>query len=360
MRILITGGAGFIGSAVVRHCLRGTHHYVFNIDKLTYASNVDNLKDALPHGRYGFEQIDICDEPALARAFDGYQPDAVMHLAAESHVDRSIQEPGAFIQTNIVGTGTLLAVAQAYYERLTPDRRRSFRFHHVSTDEVYGSVAGNEISGEEAACAPNSPYAASKASSDLLARAWHRTYGLPIVISRSSNNYGPYQFPEKLIPTVIMAALEGRSIPVYGTGENVRDWIFVEDHVRALLQVMEHGKVGQCYNVGTGYGVRNIDLVRLLCRTLDELKPAGGAASAERLIAFVEDRPGHDHRYAIDTAKIRRELGWHPQIALEEGIRRTLTWYLGNRWWWEAIRDRGFGRSRLGLRSPVRDQVLSQ
>lgn len=359
MRILITGGAGYIGSAVVRHCLRHTNHQILNIDKLTYASNEDNLKEALPHERYGFERVDICDRPALAGVLDSFEPDAVMHLAAESHVDRSIDGPDVFIQTNIVGTSALLDAAQNYYERLTPDRRRSFRFHHVSTDEVYGSLEGEGTSSEEAACAPNSPYAASKASSDMLVRAWHRTYGLPVVTSRSSNNFGPYQFPEKLVPTVILAALEGRTIPVYGTGKNVRDWIFVEDHVRALLLIMEHGAAGECYNVGAGNEVRNIDLVRLLCRAVEKLVP-GVAASAESLITFVEDRPGHDYRYAIDTAKIRRELGWRPEIALDEGIRLTATWYLNNRWWWKAIRGRGFSGARLGLRAPVDDQAYSR
>lgn len=358
MRILFTGGAGFFGSALVRYCMRHTNHRIFNIDKLTYASSPDNLKGAWPEGRYRFERVDGCDRAALDRIFNDYEPDAIMHLAAETHVDRSIEGPDAFIQANIVGTGTLLAATQAYLERLPSDRQAAFRFHHVSTDEVYGSLEGEGAFSEELVCAPNSPYAASKASSDMLVRAWYRTYDLPIVISRSSNNYGPFQFPEKFVPTVILAALEGNNIPVYGTAENVRDWIFVEDHVRALLRIVEHGEVGEIYNVGAGDGVRNIDMVRLVCRALDEFGPASAIVPAERLIAFVADRPGHDYRYAMDATKIRRQLGWRPEVALEDGIRRIVTWYLNNRWWWEAIRARGFGGARIGLRVPSDSAAL--
>ncbi len=360
MRILVTGGAGFIGSAVIRHCLRHTEHQICNVDKLTYAANLDNLRDVLTHDRYRFEQVDIGDRAALARVFKHYEPEAVMHLAAESHVDRSIEGPDAFIQTNIVGTAVVLEVAQHFYERLAPERKRAFRFHHVSTDEVYGSLEEGKTASESAACAPNSPYAGSKASSDMLVRVWHRTYGLPVVTSRSSNNYGPCQFPEKLIPTVILAALEGRSIPVYGKGENVRDWIFVDDHVRALLQILTHGEVGELYNVGSGAGIRNIDIVRLVCRTLDELAPTGAVKRVESLIGYVEDRPGHDFRYAIDTTKIRDRLGWRSEVALEDGIRRTVTWYLNNRWWWKAIRAHGFSGARIGLRVPLDKAALPQ
>ncbi|MBV8978158.1 MAG: dTDP-glucose 4,6-dehydratase [Alphaproteobacteria bacterium] len=340
MRILITGGAGFIGSAVVRHCLRHTEHEVVNLDKLTYAANLDSLKEVLPSARYCFEHADICDGQALARIFKRHEPDAIMHLAAESHVDRSIDGPFAFIQTNVMGTYTLLEGALAYFESLSDERRKRFRFHHVSTDEVFGALDDEGAFAETAPYAPNSPYSASKASSDMLVRAWHRTYGLPIVTSNCSNNYGPYQFPEKLIPVAILAAMEGQPIPIYGAGTHVRDWLYVDDHAKALLAILARGRIGESYNVGSRNERRNIDLAKMICATLDKLLPASVHRPHEGLIAHVKDRPGHDHRYAIDPAKIEREIGWRPQVALEEGIARTVAWYIENRWWWEAVRQR--------------------
>jgi dTDP-glucose 4,6-dehydratase len=349
MHLLITGGAGFIGSAVVRHCLRHSDHSVVNLDKLTYAASLDSLKEVLPNPRYAFEQVDICDAEGVKRVFARHDPDAVLHLAAESHVDRSIDGPKPFIETNINGTFVMLEAARRHFETLSPARQARFRFHHVSTDEVYGSLGEDGFFTETTPYAPNSPYAASKASSDLLVRAWHRTFGLPVVVSNCSNNYGPYQFPEKLIPVVIQAARQGRDIPVYGAGANVRDWLFVEDHARALLAIVEHGRVGESYNVGGRSEARNIDLVRMLCRTLDELVPRGRNGRHEELIAFVADRPGHDLRYAIDASKIERELGWRPSVTLDEGIRLTVRWYLENQWWCDAIGARGFEAARVGL-----------
>jgi dTDP-glucose 4,6-dehydratase len=349
MRLLVTGGAGFIGSAVVRHCLRRSSHHVINVDKLTYAASPESLNEVLPNDRYAFERVDICDVAEVRRVFEAHNPDAVMHLAAESHVDRSIDGPAAFIETNIVGTYTLLQAARAHYERLPAERKARFRFHHVSTDEVFGSLGTEGLFTEATAYAPNSPYSASKASSDMLVRAWHHTYGLPVVLSNCSNNYGPYQFPEKLIPVVILAAMEGKPIPVYGAGTNIRDWLFVEDHVGALLTILERGKTSDSYNVGGRNELKNIDLVRLLCRTLDDLLPKSPYRPHEKLITFVADRPGHDLRYAIDATKIQRELGWSPSVSVEEGMRRTVAWYLENRWWWQAIRERGFAGGRIGL-----------
>jgi len=349
MRILITGGAGFIGSCVIRHCLRHTAHQIVNLDKLTYASDLRSLDEVLPSDRYVFEQADVADRARLDRIFAQHQPDAVMHLAAESHVDRSIDGPAAFIHTNIVGTYTLLEAARAYYNGLTPDRKALFRFHHVSTDEVFGSLSDDGLFTETSPYAPNSPYSASKASSDMLVRAWHHTYGLPVVTSNCSNNYGPYQFPEKLIPVVILAALGGQPIPVYGNGTNVRDWLFVEDHARALVRILEAGRVGETYNVGGRNELRNIELVRLLCSALDELLPDSPHCRHEQLITFVTDRPGHDLRYAIDASKIERELGWEPETSAEQGIRSTVAWYLKNRWWWQPIREKGTSGDRLGL-----------
>ena len=347
MRILVTGGAGFIGSAVVRHCLRHTAHEVVNLDKLTYAANLDSLTEVLPSPRYAFEQIDICDADGVKRVFERHDPDAVMHLAAESHVDRSIDGPKPFIETNINGTFVMLEAARRHYERLSPERRARFRFHHVSTDEVFGTLGDEGFFTETTPYAPNSPYSASKASSDMLVRAWHHTFGLPVVTSNCSNNYGPYQFPEKLIPVVILAALEGRPIPVYGAGANIRDWLFIEDHARALVTIIERGIPGETYNVGGRNEAKNIDLVRLLCRTLDGLVTRQG--THEELITFVSDRPGHDLRYAIDAGKIERELGWQPSVTLEEGIAQTVAWYLGNREWCGAIKARGFAGERIGL-----------
>jgi dTDP-glucose 4,6-dehydratase len=349
MRILVTGGAGFIGSCLIRHCLRHTAHQIVNLDKLTYASDLRSLDEVLPSDRYVFEQGDITDRQSLDRIFARHQPDAVMHLAAESHVDRSIDGPAAFIQTNMVGTYVLLEAARFYYKTLPPDRKAGFRFHHVSTDEVFGSLNETDLFTEASSYAPNSPYSASKASSDMLVRAWHHTYGLPVVTSNCSNNYGPYQFPEKLIPVVILAALNGQPIPVYGAGTNIRDWLFVEDHVRALMRILEQGRVGETYNVGGRNELRNIDLVRLLCGALDDLLPESPHRRHENLIAFVTDRPGHDLRYAIDASKIERELGWRPETTVEDGIRSTVSWYLENRWWWQPIQERGSSGSRLGL-----------
>ncbi|MEI9995383.1 MAG: dTDP-glucose 4,6-dehydratase [Rhizomicrobium sp.] len=349
MRLLITGGAGFIGSAVVRHCLRDTEHHVVNLDKLTYAANLDSLKEVLPSPRYAFEQVDICDAEGVRRVFETHDPDAVMHLAAESHVDRSIDGPKAFVETNVNGTFVLLEAARRHFESLSGARKARFRFHHVSTDEVFGSLGEDGFFCETTPYAPSSPYSASKAASDMLVRAWHHTYGLPVVVSNCSNNYGPYQFPEKLIPVVILAAVEGRDIPVYGAGANIRDWLFVEDHARALLAVLERGRIGESYNVGGRNEARNIDLVRLLCRTLDDLVPLRRNGPHEELITYVSDRPGHDLRYAIDASKIERELDWRPSMTLDEGIRRTVAWYLENGWWCEAIRARGFDAGRIGL-----------
>ena len=346
MKILVTGGAGFIGSAVIRTALdRGMA--IVNFDKLTYAANLDNLKGWDDRPGYSFVKGDICDRGQVADALAKHQPDAVMHLAAESHVDRSIDGPGAFIETNIVGTFSLLTEARRYYESLSGARRERFRFHHVSTDEVYGSLGPEGLFTEETPYRPNSPYSASKASSDHLARAWRETFHLPVVASNCSNNYGPYQFPEKLIPVVILAALERRPIPVYGKGENIRDWLYVDDHADALLTVIEKGTVGETYNVGGNNEQRNIDLVMSICTLMDELRPSKEPHA--ELIGFVKDRPGHDLRYAIDASKIARELGWRPATNGDEGLRKTVTWYIENRWWWEAIRQRGHSNARLGL-----------
>ena len=349
MRILVTGGAGFIGSAVIRHVVAATDHEVVNVDKLTYAASLSSLQSVSRDQRYVFEHADIRDAAAMARVFDRHEPDAVLHLAAESHVDRSIDGPAAFIETNIVGTYVLLEAARDYWDRLPGDRRDRFRFHHVSTDEVYGSLGAEGLFTEETPYAPNSPYSASKASSDMLVRSWHHTYGLPTVTSNCSNNYGPYQFPEKLIPVVIIAALDGRPIPVYGTGQNVRDWLYVDDHAQALLRILTQGSIGETYNVGGNNEIANIDLVKLLCGALDELVPDSPHRPHADLITFVTDRPGHDLRYAIDASKLNKTLGWQPTVMVAEGLRRTVRWYLENRSWWEAIRARRLMGERLGL-----------
>ena len=341
MKILVTGGAGFIGSAVVRRAIADGHSIV-NLDALTYAANIDNVAEVADHPAYAFEQADIRDRTALDRIFAAHAPDAVMHLAAESHVDRSIDGPAAFIDTNISGTYTLLEAARAWW-----NGDRAFRFHHISTDEVYGSLGPEGAFTEDTPYAPNSPYSASKAASDHLVRAWGETYGLPVVISNCSNNYGPFHFPEKLIPVVILNALAGHEIPVYGAGENVRDWLYVEDHAAALLTVLTQGRTGECYNIGGNAEARNIDLVEQICAILDALRPAG--APHARLITFVADRPGHDLRYAIDATKIRDKLGWTPSVTLEEGLRRTVAWYLDNEPWWRAIQARGHRLERRGL-----------
>ena len=348
MKILVTGGAGFIGSAVVRQAVANGLSVV-NVDKLTYAANLDNVAAVADSPCYAFEQADIADPAAMARIMVAHDPDAVLHLAAESHVDRSIDGPAAFIETNITGTYVLLEAARAHWRGLPENRRAAFRFHHVSTDEVYGTLGAEGLFTEETAYRPNSPYSASKAASDHLVRAWGETYGLPVLVTNCSNNYGPFHFPEKLIPVVILNALAGRPIPVYGRGENVRDWLFVEDHASALLTVLQHGTIGETYNIGGHNEARNIDIVRKICSILDELRPEG--APRERLITFVTDRPGHDFRYAIDATKIGRELGWTPSVTLEEGLRRTVQWYLDNEPWWRALQQRQGVGERLGLKA---------
>lgn len=346
MRLLVTGGAGFIGSAVVRLAVaRG--HEVVNVDKLTYAACVDNVASVAESNLYSFEEADICDRVAMDRVLESHKPDAIMHLAAESHVDRSIDGPGDFIETNITGTYTLLEAARAYWTKAgKPD---SFRFHHISTDEVYGTLGDTGLFTEETPYAPNSPYSASKAASDHLVRAWHETYGLPVVLTNCSNNYGPFHFPEKLIPVVILNALAGKPIPIYGKGENVRDWLFVEDHADALLLVCEKGELARSYNIG-GYNERtNIDLVRTICELLDERRPEN--APHAKLITYVTDRPGHDMRYAIDATRITDELGWKPSVTVEEGLAKTVDWYLENEAWWRALQDRDGVGQRLGAKA---------
>jgi dTDP-glucose 4,6-dehydratase len=330
-KLLITGGAGFIGSALVRYVLGTTSDQVVNLDKLTYAGNLQSLASVSNDPRYRFEHVDICDAAEVARVFREHQPDAVMHLAAESHVDRSISGPAAFIETNIVGTYTLLEAARAYWSSLEGDKKASFRFHHISTDEVYGSLGETGFFTEETAYQPNSPYSASKAASDHLVRAWHHTYGLPVVTTNCSNNYGPYHFPEKLIPLMILNAVNGKPLPIYGRGDNIRDWLYVEDHARALYLVMNQGRLGETYNIGGWNEKTNLDVVQAICAILDELHPQGAPHS--RLITYVQDRPGHDHRYAIDASKIERELGWKPQETFETGLRKTVEWYLANGDW---------------------------
>ncbi|HIF23764.1 MAG TPA: dTDP-glucose 4,6-dehydratase [Gemmatimonadetes bacterium] len=345
--LLVTGGAGFIGSALVRHLIRETDARVVNVDKLTYAGNLDSLAEVEDDPRYTFEPVDICDADEVARLFETYRPTGVLHLAAESHVDRSIDRPDAFVQTNLVGTFTLLHAARLYWQALADEAREAFRFVHVSTDEVYGTLGDEGLFTEETPYDPSSPYSASKAGSDHLARAWHRTYGMPVLVTNCSNNYGPFQFPEKLIPVVLLKALAGEPIPVYGTGENTRDWLFVDDHVRALTTVLERGTPGETYNVGGHNEKRNLDVVQTLCTLMDELHP-GGAPHAD-LITFVTDRPGHDWRYAIDASKIERELGWTPDETFETGLRKTVEWYLSHRDWWERVLSGAYRMERLGV-----------
>jgi dTDP-glucose 4,6-dehydratase len=354
MKIIVTGGAGFIGSAVVRHIIDATSDEVLVIDKLTYAGNLESLAPVASNARYSFRQVDICDRAALDKAFEEFQPDAVMHLAAESHVDRSIDGPAAFIETNIVGTYVLLEAARYYWNQLASSSKDAFRFHHISTDEVYGDLHDTEsLFTETTPYSPSSPYSASKASSDHLVRAWLRTYGLPTIVTNCSNNYGPYHFPEKLIPLVILNALEGKPLPVYGNGCQIRDWLYVEDHARALYKVVTEGKPGETYNIGGHNERKNIDVVKTICRLLDKIvttKP-GRINHFEELITYVTDRPGHDLRYAIDASKIERELGWKPSETFESGIRKTVEWYLANESWWQRVKDGSYSRERLGLHS---------
>ncbi len=347
--VVVTGGAGFIGSAVVRQFLTETEIRIVNVDKLTYAANLASIPEASGHPRYIFEKIDICDEAAVKRVLTTHQPDAMMHLAAESHVDRSIDGPDQFIETNVVGTYRLLQASLAYWHGMTDAAKKAaFRFHHISTDEVYGSLGPTGSFTETTPYAPNSPYSASKAGSDHLVRAWFETYGLPTVLTNCSNNYGPYHFPEKLIPLVIIRGLAGLPLPVYGNGSNIRDWLYVEDHARALRLVVERGLPGQSYNIGGRNERTNLQVVEAICDLLDEFSPSP-EGSHRRLIHFVTDRPGHDQRYAIDPTKIQRELGWHPTENFESGLKKTVRWYLDNRHWWQAILDGGYRAERIGL-----------
>lgn len=351
VKILISGGAGFIGSAVIRVLLSTTDHTVINLDKLTYAGNLDSLPGAAGNARYCHEQVDICDEVAVAAVFQRHQPTAVMHLAAESHVDRSIDGPDVFIHTNVVGTYNLLEQARRYHLLLTPEQKQDFRFHHISTDEVYGDLGGiDELFTEETSYAPSSPYSASKAGSDHLVRAWGRTFGLPVLITNCSNNYGPYHFPEKLIPHVILNALQGKPLPVYGDGSQIRDWLYVEDHARALIRVVTAGQVGETYNIGGHNEKKNLEVVHCICALLEELAPAKleGVASYKDLITFVDDRPGHDTRYAIDASKIQRELSWVPTETFETGLRKTVQWYLDNETWWARVMSGAYRLQRIG------------
>lgn len=351
MKLLVTGGAGFIGSAVIRHIVENTSDSVVNVDKLTYAGNLDSLVDVEFSDRYVFEQVDICNRAELERVFTEHKPDAVMHLAAESHVDRSIDGPAAFIETNIVGTYTILEATKVYWSQLADAEKQAFRFHHISTDEVYGDLEGtDDLFTETTSYEPSSPYSASKASSDHLVRAWLRTYGLPTIVTNCSNNYGPYHFPEKLIPLMILNALDGKPLPVYGDGMQIRDWLYVEDHARALYKVATEGEVGETYNIGGHNEKANIEVVKMICSLLEELVPnkPEGVNQYQDLITYVTDRPGHDVRYAIDASKIERELGWTPKESFETGIRKTVEWYLNNKYWWSRVLDGSYSMERLG------------
>ncbi|MFK7733228.1 MAG: dTDP-glucose 4,6-dehydratase [Pseudomonadales bacterium] len=351
MKILLTGGAGFIGSAVVRLIIEHSEHQVLNFDKLTYAGNLESLQSIRDSSRYQFVQADICDAASVAGALEHYQPDVIMHLAAESHVDRSIDGPAAFIESNVIGTYTLLEAARQYWTGLPAERQSLFRFHHISTDEVYGSLGETGLFREDSRYEPNSPYSASKASSDHLVRAWQATFGLPTLITNCSNNYGPYHFPEKLIPLTILNALAGKPLPVYGDGKQIRDWLYVEDHARALLQVACTGEIGETYNIGGHNEKKNIDVVHAICEALEKLAPEkpSGVKQYTDLITFVADRPGHDVRYAIDAGKIERELGWSPLETFESGLEKTVRWYLDNEAWWSRVQDGSYQGERLGL-----------
>ena len=355
MKILVTGGAGFIGSAVCRLFVGELGIQVLNLDKLTYAANLQSLRDIENHPHYAFRHADICDREALAAVMAQFDPDAVLHLAAESHVDRSIDGPAEFIKTNVEGTYCLLEASLAHWRHLPPERAARFRFHHVSTDEVFGSLGPEGLFSETTPYRPNSPYSASKAASDHLVRAWYETFGLPALVSNCSNNYGPYQFPEKLIPLVILKALHGEPIPVYGDGGNVRDWFHVEDHARALHTILSRAPAGATYNLGGAAERTNLDVVRAICRLLDEALPDSPHRPHERLITFVADRPGHDRRYAMDDSRIRRDLGWRPRESFDSGLRRTVLWFLDNRWWWEPIRAQRYRGERLGGGAGMRE-----
>lgn len=347
LRLLITGGAGFIGSALCRHLIQETDDIVLNLDKLTYAADVRTLSGLDEGGRHTLAQVDICDRAAVDAAFRDFQPDGVIHLAAESHVDRSIEGAGVFVETNVVGTFNMLEAARLYWSGLEGDRKARFRFLHVSTDEVYGSLGETGLFEETTPYDPSSPYSASKAASDLLAMAWWRTYGLPVVVSNCSNNYGPFQFPEKLIPVIILNSLAGKPLPVYGAGQNIRDWLYVDDHARALRLIWETGRLGEKYNVGGHNERSNLDVVHAICDLIDELSP--GPKPARELITFVQDRPGHDQRYAIDSSKVRNELGWRAVENFDTGLRKTVEWYLANRWWWEPLAAKADPSQRRGL-----------
>jgi dTDP-glucose 4,6-dehydratase len=351
MKVLLTGGAGFIGSCLVRHFIFNEDASVVNLDKLTYSGNLDSLSDVIHSHRFFHEQLDICDIKALTRVFQQYQPDCVMHLAAESHVDRSIDGPAEFINTNIVGTFNLLETVRSYYNSLDQDNKKKFRFQHISTDEVYGDLEGtDDLFTEQTPYSPSSPYSASKAASDHLVRAWGRTYGLPVIITNCSNNYGPYHFPEKLIPHVILNAIHGKPLPIYGDGSQIRDWLYVEDHAKALIKVVTEGEIGETYNIGGHNEKTNLEVVETICDLLEELAPGKpeGVKSYRDLITFVKDRPGHDARYAIDASKIERELGWVPEETFETGLRKTVQWYLDNRQWWVRVLSGAYRLERLG------------